>query len=121
VAHEAHHAARWRGPGYGTTLLEALVTEGLADHFAIERLGVPVPPWSNAVAREETARYIEEARPHFDSSSYGHSRWFFGTDPALPRWVGYTLGFRLVEAYQQENPGASAAELVHIPADAFRP
>lgn len=30
VAHEFHHVCRWRGPGYGRTLGEALVSEGLA-------------------------------------------------------------------------------------------
>jgi hypothetical protein len=32
----------FRGPGYGRTLLEAIASEGLADHFAVELLGVPV-------------------------------------------------------------------------------
>src|SRR3989344_2722710 len=36
LAHEINHAMRWRNPGYGKTLLEALVTEGLADHFDLE-------------------------------------------------------------------------------------
>jgi hypothetical protein len=35
VAHEVHHSSRIRtGTGYGATLGEALVSEGLADHFA---------------------------------------------------------------------------------------
>ena len=36
VTHELHHAARWHTIGYGKTLLEACVSEGLADHFDIE-------------------------------------------------------------------------------------
>ncbi|MFC6749025.1 DUF2268 domain-containing putative Zn-dependent protease [Deinococcus aquaticus] len=40
LAHELHHARRWRGPGYGRTLLEVLVTEGLAQHHErTERAG----------------------------------------------------------------------------------
>src|SRR4051812_16473282 len=31
VAHELHHAARWRSVGYGRSLGEGIVTEGLAD------------------------------------------------------------------------------------------
>lgn len=41
AAHELHHAKRWGGPGYGRTLLEAMVSEGLADHFSIELLRSP--------------------------------------------------------------------------------
>uniref|UniRef100_UPI000B02FDB5 DUF2268 domain-containing putative Zn-dependent protease n=1 Tax=Methylobacterium sp. CCH5-D2 TaxID=1768765 RepID=UPI000B02FDB5 len=33
VAHEAHHCMRMAGPGYGWTLGEALVSEGLAGRF----------------------------------------------------------------------------------------
>ena len=35
-AHELHHAARWQTVGYGETLLETMISEGLADHFEIE-------------------------------------------------------------------------------------
>jgi Predicted Zn-dependent protease (DUF2268) len=121
VAHELHHARRMRGPGYGRTLLEAMVSEGLADHFSIELMGAPVPPWSNAFPRDETGRYLDVARPELDSTSYDHDRWFFEPSPELPRWTGYTLGFRLVEAYQTAHPGATAAVLVYTPASAFRP
>ncbi|VEC94933.1 Predicted Zn-dependent protease (DUF2268) [Klebsiella variicola] len=38
--HELHHAVRWTGPGYGSTLGEVLVSEGLAGHFSIELLVV---------------------------------------------------------------------------------
>jgi hypothetical protein len=37
VAHELHHSSRMRvGPGYGVTLGQAIVSEGLADRFAYE-------------------------------------------------------------------------------------
>jgi hypothetical protein len=121
VAHELHHAKRFAGPGYGRTLLEALVSEGLADRFAMELLGTPVPPWSQAFPPAETSRYLDVARPELDSPSYDHARWFFGASPDLPNWTGYTLGFRLVEAYQAAHPGATAASLVNTPASAFRP
>jgi hypothetical protein len=121
LAHELHHAKRWRGPGYGRTLLQAMVTEGLADRFSIELLGAPVSPWSDAFARDATALYLELALPELDSSSYSHDRWFFGSTATIPRWTGYTLGYRLVETYQAEHPGATAAQLVNTPASAFRP
>ncbi len=121
LAHELHHAKRWRGPGYGRTLLEAMVSEGLADRFSIELLGVAPPPWVVAFPREETSAYLDLARPEFDSTAYDHNRWFFTAGPQLPRWTGYTLGFRLVEDYLASHPGSTAAALAHTPASAFRP
>lgn len=124
LAHELHHSARWRGPGYGSTLFEAMITEGLADGFAVELLDIPAAPWSDAFPREQTARFLAVARPEFDVRPYSpddHARWFFGSDPTLPKWTGYTLGFRLVDDYIEHHPGTTAATLVQMPALAFRP
>ena len=120
LVHELHHCLRWRGPGTGRTLFEALISEGLADHFAMELLGAK-HPWSNAFPRDETAKFLALAQPEFDSTTYNHPRWFFGGDHTLPWWTGYTLGFRLVEAYKEQHPGETAITLVHMPARVFRP
>jgi len=122
AAHELHHAARWQGIGYPySTLLEALATEGLADHFGIDLTGSPIPPWCDAFPENQTEEYVARARAELDSPTYDHAAWFFGRGAELPNWVGYTLGFRLVGDYLAGHPGSSAAGLVHTPADAFRP
>jgi hypothetical protein len=51
LAHEVHHAMRRRAMGYGTTLLQAAVSEGLADHFSLEASGGITRPWAVALAR----------------------------------------------------------------------
>ncbi len=60
LAHELHHSARWDGPGYGATLGEALVSEGLAGHFAQEVLGGTREPWESLPA--------SILRPHIPSA-----------------------------------------------------
>lgn len=121
LVHEFHHCMRWRGPGYGRTLFEALITEGLADHFVMELLATSPGPWSDAFPRDHTAKFLALAQPEFDATDYNHPRWFFRGDATLPHWTGYTLGFRLVEAYKERHPGATAVTLVYMPARAFRP
>lgn len=122
AAHELHHAARWQGIGYPyATLLEALVTEGLADHFAVELTGSLIPPWCDAFPENQTEEYLDRARAELDSPMYDHAAWFFGRGAELPSWVGYTLGFRLVRDYLEAHPGSSAAGLVHASAEGFRP
>jgi uncharacterized protein YjaZ len=120
LAHELHHSVRWRRPGFGTTLFETMITEGLADDFCREVLrddGV-APPWIDAFPRERTGEMLERARPEFDDPDHDRGAWFFGTG-TLPRWTGYTLGFRIVEAYRSAHPGVGAAQLVALPADVF--
>ena len=120
AAHEMHHAVRWRGPGYGTTLLETMVSEGMADHFAVELLGVPLAPWSDALSGNEIEFYMNRARQEFDSTTFNFNNWFFGIGD-LPVWTGYTLGFVLVDDFKIRNPGSSGASLVGASAEIFRP
>lgn len=118
VAHELHHAKRWQAPGYGDELLEALVSEGLADHFARELVGPPVPYWTHVLEPEE----LERVRPRADSAldgSYAHDDWFLGYGN-LPAQTGYHLGYALVARHLADHPGETAASLVARDADAFR-
>lgn len=121
LAHELHHAARFRGPGYGRTLLEACVSEGLADRFALELLGGDVPPWSVALQGAELTEWLARATPAFDATGYDHAAWFFGSRLDTPRWAGYAVGYHLVTRYQASHANATALSLVHTPAGAFRP
>jgi hypothetical protein len=111
VAHELHHSSRIRiGPGYGITLGEALVTEGLADHFAAEAFpDTPPQPWDHALSAEQEAELWRKAQPILDvPGGYNHPVWFRGSG-SLPRWAGYTLGYRIAEAYLGDDFSASSA------------
>ncbi len=120
VLHELHHAVRWKNPGYGSTLLEAMVSEGLADHFAIAVLGVSPPPWSAALTQNQKSALRAKADSELNSTQYGHARWFFGSTSDIPNWAGYTLGFELVSAYiAAQTPGTTAATLVSTSANTF--
>ena len=100
-----------------------MITEGLADRFCLEVLDAAflLPPWDDAFPPDRTAIFFDLARPEFDNREYDRDRWFFGVNASIPRWMGYTLGFRLVENYQAKHPGVTAAQLVSKPALAFRP
>ncbi len=101
LAHELHHSSRIRtGPGYGETLGEALVTEGLADHFVGEVFpATPPHPWDSALSKKQEADLWRRAKPLLEAAGgYNHRPWFFGGD-GIPRWTGYTLGYRIVDAY----------------------
>ncbi len=118
-AHELHHAARWDGPGYGRSLGEALVSEGLAGCFVREMFGPPPEPWE-ALPLATIRAHISHAAQHWNDHSYDHAAWFFGSGD-LPRWLGYSLGTALVAHHITLHPGTDAANLAHAPADTFRP
>ncbi|SFD84232.1 DUF2268 domain-containing protein [Paracidovorax konjaci] len=119
LAHELHHCARWAGPGYGNTLGEALVSEGLACLFESE-WGVGGPPfYARSLSPAQIETFSALARTHWDRTDHGHAQWFFGTQPdTLPRHAGYALGYAMAVRHARRT-GLSASQLVHVPARAF--
>lgn len=119
LAHELHHCARWRGPGYGRSLGEALVSEGLADHFDLQvHPGSQRYAWSRALDEAGLCEVWELAHPALWEVGYDHAYWFFNTSAEGPPYhAGYALGFRLVEAFLNANPGRSPSDLAPTPAE----
>ncbi|MBX4199061.1 DUF2268 domain-containing protein [Candidatus Parcubacteria bacterium] len=118
AAHEAHHVARINTVGYGKTLLEACVSEGLASHFEMECASTPPRPWDKALSDEELENLRKIAQNQYNSN-YNHSDWFFGNeDKNFPRWGGYSLGFDIVNKYMSKT-GKKASELYNVPAEEF--
>lgn len=117
LAHELHHAMRSRGPGYGRTLGEALVSEGLAQCYEVEA-GCPVPNYAVAVRGEPLRRLAARADGERGSDRYVHWDWFYGsrTDPSFPWSGGYSLGYALVRRYLEEA-GLTASRGVAVPAE----
>lgn len=116
LAHELHHSKRIReGPGYGRRLVEAMVTEGAGDAFALEVFEDSFLPWTEALSPSDEAEMWERAQDELTSPEYDHRSWFFGGD-GIPPWTGYTIGFRIVRAYLDAHPETSAADLATVPA-----
>jgi len=115
VAHEAHHCLRMAAVGYGRTLGEALVSEGLAGCFVSHLFGTPPEPWERAVACE-TLRAFRPDPAALSAAGYDHAGWFFGAGGRYPRWLGYTLGYRIVGDWLAATPGATAEAWVGVPA-----
>ncbi len=116
LAHEAHHAARTvDGPGYGDSLVEAIVSEGLADVYSEEGFpDTPALPWTQALERSEICPWWRRAVR--DRGAYDHDAWFFGTGRP-PRWTGYALGYTLVRRYLRTQ-ATTAADSVRTTARA---
>lgn len=121
LAHELHHTIRWQKQVEGDTLLEAMVFEGLADHFAIEVTGRNKPsPWSYALTSKQKKIFLKKAMDEWSKPTYNHNLWFFGAHPEIvPRWTGYTLGYDLVGSYLRANLGMTASKLATADASLF--
>ncbi|NHN83576.1 hypothetical protein GOB93_02835 [Acetobacter musti] len=118
ILHEVHHCMRMAGPGYGLTLGEALVSEGLAGRFVQHLLRTPPEPWECAVGEEVLPDFMPSDEQLW-TRPYDHAGWFFGAGGRYPRWLGYSLGFWLagcwVRSVRPEGEawtGVSAREVI---------
>jgi hypothetical protein len=121
LLHELHHAVRRRsGIAIGeSTFLECLFSEGLADHFVYEMTGQK-PVWATDLEKEVGAELLARAKKIFDQpvTDELYKDWFtegFKT-LGIPRWTGYSLGYKLVGDYLSAHPDSSSASLVVVPA-----
>jgi len=130
--HERHHAQRWISVGYGLTLAEALVSEGLAQVFE-EEMGFRVSQSAKNLSKQDLLEVSQLARSAIldnnepDDFTH-HNYWFFGQEleegqePLMP-WAGYSLGYALVSAWLEDimqNKGVdTASKAVDTPAESI--
>ena len=101
------------------TLLDAMVVEGIADHFAQTCLPAALPTWSSGVDPSEVERMWPRVRRRFEVSDANDIRRFlFGDGDRVPTWTGYAVGHAIVGRYLVLNPDVSPASLVSMPATA---
>ena len=63
--------------------------------------------------------WVARARTTWTKRPYDHSGRFFGTDPVIPRWTGYAVGFEIVRRYLSDHPDRRASDLVAEDAETF--
>lgn len=117
LVRQLHHLLRWDGPGYGRSLGDALVSEGLAGHFVLQVLGGAPDPRDSTGQTPGLARQAINAWGRLD---YDPERWFRGKGD-LRKGAGYGLGYRIVADHLSHNPALSLTDLSSERSETFRP
>jgi uncharacterized protein YjaZ len=108
LAHEYHHSEwtkRHFDPTRSLDLTQYLLFEGRADSFA--RLTYPDrhAPWTEALTPAQEIAAWKAMRPHLQTTEFPvMSSFIFGGNGDIPRWAGYTVGFRIVQAFLKLHP-----------------
>lgn len=111
VYHEMHHIKKGYF-GYSKkkiSLLEALISEGLATVFALEQVPEYTPKWSkytNAFIK----KWLPRVKKEKFKTSYSHDEWFFGSR-RKPFQLGYKLGTYLVHQIKKHHPEMTIVKL----------
>lgn len=118
LVHELNHShSILNGPGYGRTLVEAMISEGLAEAFTLQMYPKAELLSESVLTPEQERSLWQTARPllHERETLESHGRWFFGKDD-LPNATGYALGLSLVQSYLKHHPDQKASDLTLMPA-----
>lgn len=117
VFHEMNHARRCATIGYGTTLNQEIISEGIASVYEVTSVPNAVVPWAKYDEKEiEGLLALYRAHGSGQSNSFDHAAWFFGTSD-LPKWIGYKLGVYFVQEFLKKNPTLSPIDLIDIKAE----
>ena len=78
--------------------------------------------YCKALSDEDLTKFMKKAKNKFPSVDFSHGDWFFGSkEKGIPRWTGYSLGFKLVSDYLKMNPDKKTSELYSTKAEEFLP
>jgi uncharacterized protein YjaZ len=116
LAHELHHCARMRGPGYGQKLGERLVSEGLAQCFE-EEAGFDTPFYAVECAGRALKAFGGKALEQIERADLNFNDWMSGSriSDQFPYQCGYSLGYTLVRQWL-ELTGQTAAAAARVEA-----
>ncbi len=101
-------------PGYGRSLGEALVSEGLAGHFVQAVLGGRPDPWD---ATPLTAGVAKRAMTEWAWLDYDRALWFEGRGN-IRKWAGYATPAEALRPAMRRLSGADAEPEVEGDAEA---
>lgn len=113
VYHEFNHLARLKFIGHiNKTLLDSIISEGLANVFAEEMWSEFKAPWSEYTCKEIKS-FVGSFKKEKNNKKYSHDEWFFGSGKK-PRWIGYKLGSYIIQSAKKANPGLSARDMTKL-------
>jgi uncharacterized protein YjaZ len=121
LTHELYHLARRQsGIKIGEdTVLECLISEGLADHFVYETYGL-TPTWVSELDKMEATKLLKKISPILDEKIDDeiYNDWFLrGSEKlGIAKWTGYSLGYALVTQILKRDKKLNSISFLDIPA-----
>ena len=121
LTHEYHHMCRRVFVNEHPTLMDSLVMEGLAEDAVENLFGSDyLSPWTKNYSLDELQSYWES---HFVTALNQrglslHQPFLFGDDLLnLPPWIGYCMGYQIVQSFKGPCGPCSVKELMQINAE----
>jgi len=106
LVHELSHVKRIYGPGYGTTLFDYLVFEGLGVAFEEEVCGQNTY-YPNHLRKLHDAKHLSDTFAYmfdYDDTQYDYIDFIIGNaEKKIPEFAVYSMGLFIVDQYLAQN------------------
>ena len=100
LSHEVDHSVRFlAGPGFGRSLLQGIISEGISSVFDEAAFPGPPNPWDRAISPGQECALWRKATPLLGLLPGLYDFWMFGGD-GVPHWTGFTIGYDIVKDYR---------------------
>ncbi|MGH7609653.1 MAG: DUF2268 domain-containing putative Zn-dependent protease [Candidatus Dormibacteria bacterium] len=110
------------GPGLGTTLLDQLVSQGMATAFDLAAFPGPPDPWVHALAGAQECQQWVQLKPALQETVPFTPVMYGGvvSSPSLgeiwlPPLTGLAIGYDIVAGYLSRHPGSDWSDLAVTP------
>lgn len=118
ILHEFNHTCFYEKHTWNS-LLDSFIAEGLADLYTIEILKSKIPDWSNNFSLNEIKQFWPQLKDKLDQEDL-HSQVFWGSENKFPNWLGYSIGFQILNLFRKHHPNLTWKEILnHTPKQIF--
>jgi len=118
LAHEVNHSVRiLGGTGFGATLLQQTISEGIATAFDQAAFPGTPDPFAQAITPAQECALWEKVKPQLGATNL-YNLWMFG-GPGVPHWTAFTIGYHIVNDYRDHHRNVSWAQLTAASATAI--
>jgi len=115
IYHEMHHACR----GYTGILpknkehilINSVISEGLADHFAIEQYPIKHILETKNFNFSEINKWIKKFGKIMWNKESDNDSWLYG-GKTKPKMIGYKIGIYIIQEIKDKNPRQNSIKLV---------
>ncbi len=116
IAHELSHVARMEAYPLHTTLVDALVSEGMGVYLEENLNGqFQESHWGHTLPADQLRTEWDKAQAELFSSDFDYAEWFYGVRNKHALYTGYSLGNAIVREFFSLNRGLAIAEAVRRP------
>ncbi len=99
------------------TLLDAMLTEGMADAFAQEIYPDRLPRWVKELSPDDESAVWPQIHRRLEITDPGEiRRYLFGDSDRVPLWSGHAIGYAIAKFYLENHPSTRPASLVGLQA-----